>query len=392
MTDDFARLWNLDPDTVYLNHGSFGPSPNDVRAAREEWSAMLERQPMRFFCQEMEELLETTADELARFLNTKAARLALVDNATVAMNIVAASVDLQPGDEVLLTDHEYGAVRNIWQERCRTTGGRLVTATLPFPVTSRSETVAAVENAVTEQTKVIVVSHVTSPTAVILPVREICQAARKRGITTVVDGPHAVAMLDVCPENIGCDYYCASCHKWLCAPFGSGFLWAHPKHHPGILCPITSWNGSIAGRPPCWQDRINWLGTRDPAPLLSITAAIRFLKQHGLKIFRTHAHRLICHARRELLAINGISPFCTTSEDDIVSMCAVELPQPSDWEPGYHGHPDPLQTELRDEHGIEVPVASWNGHRYLRVSVHLYNSIEQIDQFVTAVRQSQHLR
>ncbi|APZ96093.1 aminotransferase class V-fold PLP-dependent enzyme [Fuerstiella marisgermanici] len=386
-----ADHWNLDPSTTYLNHGSFGPSPIAVRKAREEWSARLERQPMRFFCQDMEAELHVAAEHLAKFLHTKAARLALVDNATVAMNIVAESVDLKPGDEVLLTDHEYGAVRNIWNHKSQQTGAKIITAQLPFPLDDEG-IVTALENAISDNTKMIVISHVTSPTAAILPVKAICQLAKRYGILTAIDGPHAIAMLDVHLDDIGCDYYCASCHKWLCAPFGSGFLWAHPKHHGKIRCPITSWGGSIAGRPSCWQDRINWLGTRDPAPLLSIPAAIEFFSELGLDTFRQHAHKLICHARRELLAMDGIGPFCTSTEADVVSMCAVELPQPADWKPGYHGHPDPLQLELRDEHGIELPVAAWNGRRFLRVSAHLYNSQEDIDKLLNAVNQSRHLR
>lgn len=391
MTNEYAHLWDLDPDTIYLNHGSFGPSPTEVRAVREDWTARLERQPMRFFCQQMEVELEKAATELAKFLHTKPARFALIDNATVAMNVVAASVELQPGDEVILTDHEYGAVRNIWKNKCQQAGAKLVTVTLPFPINDDG-IAAAVEGAITNRTAVVVFSHVTSPTAAILPVKKICEVARQRGVLSVVDGPHAIAMLDVDLNNVNCDFYCGSCHKWLCAPFGSGFLYAHPRHHANIRCPIVSWGGSIAGRPTCWQDRINWLGTRDPAPLLSIPAAINFLKQHQLKTFRSHAHALICRARSKLLEIDGAGPLCTPNENQFVSMCAIELPKPADWKPGYHGHPDPLQIELRKNHGIETPVASWNGRRFLRVSAHLYNSKDQIDKLVKAVEASRQLR
>ncbi|MEZ6128646.1 MAG: aminotransferase class V-fold PLP-dependent enzyme [Planctomycetaceae bacterium] len=390
MTSPYAELWDLDPDTTYLNHGSFGPSPVSVRAVREDWSARLERQPMRFFCQQMEEELHRAAEQLAQFLHTKPARLALVDNATIAMNVVADSVDLKSGDEVVLTDHEYGAVRNIWNRKCQQVGARIVTATLPFPLNDGG-IVEAISDAFTDNTRIIIVSHVTSPTAAILPVNAICDLAKNRGILTAIDGPHAIAMLDVDIDAIGCDFYCASCHKWLCAPFGSGFLWVHPKHHGKVRCPVTSWGGSIAGRDACWQDRINWLGTRDPAPLLAIPAAINFMNQVGLETFRKYAHGLICDARQGLLAIEGVGPFCTPTESDIVSMCAVELPQPAEWKPGYHGHPDPLQLELRDVHRIEIPVAAWNGHRFLRVSAHLYNSHADVKKLLTAVSSSQHL-
>lgn len=379
-----ASFWELDPTTTYLNHGSFGPSPLPVQQARAAWSERLERHPMRFFCQEMEAELERTSAVLAEFLKTHPERLALIDNATVAMNVVAASVDLKPGDEVLINDHEYGAVRNIWQAKCRESGTSLVTATLPFPP-SAVDVVTAIESAITPKTRLIIVSHVTSATACILPIKAICRMAASHKIPVCVDGPHAIAMLDVNLDDLGCDYYCASGHKWLCAPFGSGFLWVHPRHHSSIRCPIISWGGSIAGRPATWKDRTNWLGTRDPAPFLAMADAVNFFTPERLSQFREHAHALVCHARRGLLEMPGVQSFCTPEESDFVSMAAVELPRPNGWKPGYHGAPDPLQIELRDRHQIEIPVGSWNGRRFLRVSAHLYTTLADVDRFLAAI-------
>ena len=143
----------------------------------------------------------------------------------------------------------------------------------------------------------------------------------------------------------------------------------------------------IAGRPADWRDRTNWLGTRDPAPLLAIADAVRFFTAERLDAFRQHAHQLVTHARRELLAMPGVTTFCTPQESDFVCMAGVELPQPAGWKPGYHGHPDPLQLALRDRFGIEVPVGSWNGRRFLRVSAHLYNTTADIDCLLDAVTQ-----
>ena len=383
----WASFWKLDPDTTYLNHGSFGPSPLPVQQARAAWSERLERQPMRFFCQEMEAELDSASAVLAEFLQTLPERLALIDNATVAMNVVATSLDLKPGDEVLITDHEYGAVKNIWQAMCRESGATLATVTLPFPPTA-DDVVSAIKSATTPRTRLIVVSHVTSATACILPIKAICQMARSHRIPVCVDGPHAIAMLDVNLNDLGCDYYCASGHKWLCAPFGSGFLWVHPRHHASIRCPIISWGGSIAGRPATWKDRINWLGTRDPAPLLAMADAVRFFIPERLQQYRQHAHALVSHARRALLEMPGVGTFCTPDESDFVSMAAVELPQPPGWKPGYHGSPDPLQIELRDRHQIEIPVGSWNGHRFLRVSAHLYTTPADIERLLAALQTS----
>lgn len=381
-----ASFWKLEPGCTYLNHGSFGPSPLPVQQARSRWTERLEQQPMRFFCEDMEEELERTAGVLGQFLGTQPDRLALVDNATFAMNIVAASTTLKSGDEILLTDHEYGAVKNIWQAKCRETGAKIVTATLPFPPTS-SGVVEAIEAAITSKTRMIVVSHVTSATACILPIEAISQMAGRHKIPVCVDGPHAVAMLDFNLNDLGCDYYCASCHKWLCAPFGSGFLWVHPRHQSSIRCSMVSWGGSIAGRRASWKDRTNWLGTRDPAPLLAIADAIEFFNDERLKTFRSHSHSLLTHARKELLSIAGTGPFCTPAETDFVSMVAIELPQSNGWKPGYHGHPDAMQLALRNRYQIELPVGSWNNRRFMRVSAHLYTTPQDIEKMLAAVRE-----
>ena len=379
-----ACEWELDPASVYLNHGSFGPSPRVVRTARETWSRRLEQQPMRHFCREMEIELDRAGEVLAGLLHTQPDRLVLLDNATFAMNAVAASTPLKPGDEVLLTDHEYGAVRNIWQARCRTTGARTTSVTLPFPPRP-DDTVAAIAAALKPETKLLIVSHVTSATACILPIREICQLARQHKIPVCVDGPHAPAMLDLHLDSLGCDYYCGSGHKWLCGPFGSGFLWVHPRRRDSIQTPIVSWGGSIAGRPASWKDSLQWLGTRDPAPLLALADAVRFFTPEVLAEYRSWSHRLISTARQQLLQIPDVSPFCTPAEADFVSMAAVELPQTAGWKPGYHGHPDSLQVQLRDQYGIEVLTGSWSGRRFLRLSAHLYNTPQQLELCTTAV-------
>lgn len=340
---------------------------------------------MRFYCQEMELELDRVAGVLARFLGTQGDRIALLDNATMAMNVVASSLTLHTGDEILLTDHEYGAVRNIWQAKCRDSGARIMTAVLPFPLQDAG-TVEAIEAVITKKTRLIVVSHVTSATACVLPIKAICQMASRHKIPVCVDGPHAIAMLDVNLNDLGCDFYCASCHKWLCAPFGSGFLWVHPKHMSSIKCPVVSWGGSIAGRDASWKDRTNWLGTRDPAPLLAIGDAIEFFDKARLSEFRSHAHSMVAYARQGLLTIPGSGTFCTPSDTDFVSMVAVELPQTNGWKPGYHGHPDTMQLALRDQYGIELLMGSWNSRRFLRVSSHLYTTLSDIEKLVDSVQ------
>jgi len=273
----YRDLWSLRPGVTYLNHGSFGPSPKAVTTNRQEWIERLESQPMDFFVRQMEGHLEQARHRLGDVVGTSGENLLFVDNATFAMNIVAASFPLTAGDEVLATNHEYGAVLRIWRERCQNAGARLVVQKLPEAFDSAEEIVAILFAGASERTKLIVASHITSPTALILPVAEICRQAKTCGIRVCIDGPHALAAVPLNLNRLDCDFYCASCHKWLSAPFGSGFLYVHPRWKQTVRPVVISWGNSLSGRPHNWQDEFIWSGTRDPSPFLAVPAAIDFL-------------------------------------------------------------------------------------------------------------------
>lgn len=383
---EYKKLWSIDPNVTYLNHGSFGPSPIEVQETRRRWTDELESQPMEFFCQRMEKELDAASTRLGEFVGAKAGNLLMVENATVGMNIAATAIDLQAGDEVLLTDHEYGAVQRIWKRKTMAVGAHVVTAELPSPLKTIDGIVNAIMNRVTDKTKVIVVSHVTSQTAAILPVAEICAAARQRDVPVCIDGPHAIAMLPINLREIGCDFYMASCHKWLCGSFGSGFLYVHTRHQPRLKPVHTSWGGSIAGHEKHWKDDFNWIGTRDPAPVLSVPTAINFMERIGLEKFREHGHSLAKLALDRAVDELGGTALLPDSPDWYGPMITISIPTPPGWEPALHGKIDTLQRALRDEHRIEVPVFSWNGHRCLRVSAHLYNSADDIDRLFESLQ------
>jgi isopenicillin-N epimerase len=381
----FRNEWLLRPGVTYLNHGSFGPSPRGVVEAREAWGRRLEEEPMDFFVRTMEPDLDAAAEALGRFVGTDGRGLVFLPNATVAMNLVAANVRLRPGDEVLATNHEYGAVLRIWREVCRAAGAELVVRRLPERLDGDEEIVEAFLAGITDRTRLIIVSHVTSPTAVILPVKAICEGARRRGVPVCIDGPHAPAQVELNVAALGCDYYCASLHKWLSAPFGSGFLYVAKKRQQSFRPVVTSWGGSLSGRPASWKDEFNWSGTHDPSPYLAVPEAIRFLEGVGVERFRERTHALARLARERVGALTGLEPFVADSADRYGSMIALPLP-PLDGFEGGHGRADPLQLRLWQEHKIEVPVMHWGGHRLLRVSCHLYNTEEDIDRLVTALR------
>jgi len=371
-----AGQWALEPGITYLNHGSFGPSPRPVLVARRAWQERLQANPINFLNREMEGALAAARQRLGQFVGCSADDLVLTDNATFAMNIVAQSFPLAAGDEVLVTDHEYGADVRIWQQRCDTTRARLVTARLPRPLSSADEVVAALFACATPRTRLLVFSHVTSPTAVVLPAEAICRRARELGLAVCIDGPHAIGMRPLDLAALDCDYYAASCHKWLSAPIGSGFLYVHPRAQTGIRSPVVSW-GKPFGEVKTWRDELVWLGTRDPSALLAIPAAVDFFEAVGWEEFRAHGHALARLAREKIGELTGLEPLVPDSVDWYGSM--ISLPMPA-------GVDQSLQRTLWEQHRIEIPLTLWQDRWWIRPSCHLYTLSEDIERLVDALR------
>ncbi len=376
--------WSLRPGVTYLNHGSFGPAPRPVLEARRRWFDQLESEPMDFLVRVMERELAAVCARLATLVHAEADHLVLVDNATTGMNIVANGFPLRPGDEVLATDHEYGAVLRIWQRACDRAGAKLVVRQLPCPIDSAEEVVGSILDGATDRTRLLVASHITSSTAVVLPVQAICAAARRRGIPVCIDGPHAPGVAAIDLAALDCDYYAASCHKWLCAPIGSGFLYVHPRARATVQPAVVSWGVSPSGQAPSWRDEFVWSGTRDPSAYLAIAAAIDFLESVGLDAFRKRVHSLACYARGRLVALTGQEPLLPDTPAWYGSMISLPL-APLASQPTVGLQVDPLQDALWRKHGIEVPVFCWKGRRFLRVSCHLYTSRAHIDRLADAL-------
>lgn len=404
----WRRLWNLPDDVAYLNHGSFGPSPIVVQQSYERWTRQLEQQPMNFFIREMEPALEESLAILANFVGTSRGNLVFVDNATFGMNIVAASTRLNTDDEVLVNDQEYGAVTRLWRRTCQQAGARLVTCELPASEFNNEAIVESIFARVTSRTKLIVVSHVTSPTALVMPVEEICRRAKELGIPVCIDGPHAVAMLPLNLRKLDCDFYTASCHKWLSAPFGSGFLYVAPRQQKRIQPALVSWGGSIGGRQPSWKDEFNWLGTRNPAAFLTTADAIRFLtsttssqsdvRTHEagpaeprtmLDEFQQRSRQLTQLATSELRRTIDARPLIledSLRNDSMVSFVLPEELFPTESSVGKAGHRHPLQDWLWQQRRIEIPIVAWGDQLLIRVSAHLYNSQAEYSVLADTVR------
>ncbi len=380
--DDDWRTWRdewpIRPDTVYLNHGSFGPTPRRVRECQRMWQQELASQPMDFFVRKYEPAWLAARCRLADFVGTRPENLVFVENSTAAMNAVANSFPLGKHDEVLLTDHEYGAVVRIWQRACQAVGAaEPQIARLPLRFESAEQVVAAVFSAATDRTRLLVASHITSPTAVILPVQEICREARCRGIAVCIDGPHAPAQIPLAIDELDCDFYTASLHKWVSAPIGSGFLFAAPKWQPVVKPPILSWGRLAPAKPTEWWEEFVWPGTRDPFAYLASTAALDLLAEVGLANFRARSHHLAQYARRQIVELTGLEPPTPNDEHWYGSMASTPLPP---------GDGRELQAKLWQDYGIEVPVIERAGKRSIRVSCHLYTTTEDIDLLLTALK------
>ena len=364
-------------DTVYLNHGSFGIALNRVRHRRDLLLKNLETQPMDFLLRSHEPLMATARQRLAEFVGTEAQNLAFVDNATYAMNVVANSMQLTEGDEVLLTDQEYGAVKRIWEKKARESGCKITEVSLPTKIESQQQVVDLILDSVSPKTRLVVFSHIVSGSALIMPAKAICTALREKNILSCVDGPHAPLQVDVKLNQTGCDFYCASLHKWLCAPLGTGFVFVRPDHRDLVSAPITGWGRLDVEELAGWEEEMIWLGTRNMTGAMAVPEAIAFFQELGFENVRRRIHHLATYAEKGLTELFGTETIAPRSEGFYGSMAHVPLPA-GDW--------SKLQDELWVQEGIEVPIWKLRDNWWIRVSCHLYNSREEIDFLIAELK------
>ncbi len=363
----------LDPTVVFLNHGSFGACPRPVFETYQRWQLELERQPVEFLGRRNDGLLDNARASLAAYLHAGPDELIFVPNATIGINTVARSLHLQAGDEILTTDHEYGAMDYTWQFVCGKTGACYVRHPIPLPVATAEEVVESFWQQVTPRTRVIFLSHITSPTALILPVAEICRRARAAGIMTVIDGAHVPGQQPLDLTALGADFYSGNCHKWLCAPKGSAFLYARLEHHPLIEPLVISWGWLPDST---FVSRNQWQGTRDIAAFLSVPAAIEFQQAHHWDVVRQRCHALASQTRQRLADLTGLTPISPDSRDWFAQMFAAPLPP---------CNVEELKRRLYDDYQVEVPLTTWNGSNFIRVSFQGYNSLEDADRLMEAM-------
>jgi isopenicillin-N epimerase len=368
----------LDPNIVFLNHGSFGACPKRVFDDYQRWQLELERQPVEFLGRRVTTLLAEARAKLAGYVGAATDEVVYFPNPTTAINMVARSLNLKPGDEILTTEHEYGAMDRTWRFVCNKTGARYVQRPIRLPVTSHEEFVEAFWAGTTERTRAIFISHITSPTALIFPVQEICRRAREAGLLSVVDGAHAPGQIPLNLAELGADLYTGACHKWLCGPKGSAFLYARREVQAWLEPLVVSW-GWESETPSGSQfvDHHEWQGTRDVAAFLATPAAIQFQAEHDWGAVRAECHGLASETRRRINDLTGLAPICPDSGDWFSQMAAIRLP-PVDV--------NALKERLYNDYRVEAPVFKWNDQPFMRVSFQGYNSRTDADALVDALK------
>ena len=360
----------LDPSVTFLNHGSFGATPRAVFERYQEWQLELERQPVLFLDRRLDALLAEARAVLGAYVGADPDDLVFVPNATAGVNVAAWALGLQPGDEVLSTDLEYGALDLTWEHVCGDFGARYVRTPIRLPVTSAEEIVDAVWAGVGPRTRALFLSHSTSTTAMTLPVGELCRRAREAGIQTIVDGAHVPGHLPLNLRELDADYYAANCHKWLGAPKGAGFLYVRRELQRDVHPLLISWG--YEGVDPSFVSRHEKQGTRDPSAYLTVPAAITWQDEHEWAAVRDRCHELARRARNEL----HLEPLTPDSNEFFAQMVTLRLPKDA---------PKDLQERLYAEHRIEIPVVERGDDRFIRASFQGYNDTADLERLKTAL-------
>jgi isopenicillin-N epimerase len=373
----FRRFWELKNGTVFLNHGSFGACPKAVLARQAELRRALEAEPVQFLWRRYEERLEPARRALAKFVGAPSRDVVFTTNATSGVNAVLRSLELKLGDELLTTNLDYNACRNVLNEVARRTGAKIVVAEVPFPLESSNEIIEVILRAVTNRTRIALLDHATSSTAIVLPLGEIIEALEARGVTTLVDGAHAPGMLPINLRELRPTYYAANLHKWVCAPKGAAFLYVRPDRQD-VVQPAVISHGNNRPRPgfTSFQDRFDWAGTADPTAWFCVPEVIGWMDQllpGGWRELRERNHQLAVEARRTLCERFEVAPPCP--EELLGSMATVPLPKRFQGRKA-SGKVDREQLALYDRFGIEVPLMRFGtpDQRWLRISAQIYNS------------------
>lgn len=379
--------WMLDPDVVYLNHGTVGATPRRVLAAQQAIRDRIERGPSQFLLREAARpfvpsasaskpsLLRQAAAEVAAFFGAEGSDLVFVDNATSGVNAVLQSLELNPGDQILITDHAYGAVANAAAYVARRRGAQVVTVTVPYPFFDRGVMVDAVTGALGPRTRLAIFDHITSESALVLPLAELASVCHARGVPVLADGAHAPGAIPLDLPSTGVDWYAANLHKWAWAPRSCGFLWAQPDRQATLHPVVISW-----GLDEGYTREFDWVGTRDPTPWLAAPEGLRFMEELGRGAVQAWNHELAWASGRILT--EAWATELGVAERDTGTM--VTVPLPAGCGTTVEDAVD-LRNALLFEDAIEIQLHSWGGRLWTRVSAQVYVEHSDIHRLAGAV-------
>jgi isopenicillin-N epimerase len=385
--------WLLDDSVTFLNHGSFGACPVAVIERQRQYQAEMERHPIQFMMRRRPQLMDESRQTLADFVGCRREDLVFVNNATTAVNAVLTSLDLKPGDQLLTTNHIYNACLNAMHVAAKRSGAEVLVADVPFPIQSPDEVVEAVTSALTPRTRLALLDHVTSPTAIAFPVKQLVGALHETGVEVLIDGAHAPGLLPLHLGELGAEYYTGNCHKWLCAPKGAGFLHVREDKQDGMYPTVIS-HGLNKGRSDrsIMQELFDWVGTIDPTPWICVRDAIEFvdgLMPGGWQALARRNHELVL-AARDLLC-DSLGQTGPAPDEMLSAMATIALPDnlgPERLDQSTAPAPlTELQKRLYDESRIELPIFSFPGppRQWLRVSAQAYNTLDDYERLARAL-------
>ena len=366
----------LDPDITFLNHGSYGACSKPVFKEYQNWQQKLENQPVQFMTNQVYSAMEKSRESMSQFVGCDDEELVFFQNPTTAVTNVIYNLDLKPGHEVLMSNHEYGALVRAWKMWGEKTGVNIIQQDISMPITTEENFIEDFWTGVTDQTKVIFLSHITSSTALIFPIEKIIKLAKEQNILTIIDGAHVPAHIPLNIHELGCDFYTGACHKWLCAPKGSSFLFVKKEHQDWVKPVVVSWGKDGDDPTPSeFIQNFQWQGTRDMSAFLTIPTAINFYIKE-IRPYQESCKKIIQDTYSEFPSVLNTEPI-SDGREWLAQLVAHPLPK---------NIPSNLKKRLWEEYQIEIPVFEWSGQEFVRVSIQVYNTQKDVDLLMSALR------
>ena len=366
----------LEKNIIFLNHGSFGACPKSVFKNYQNWQRLLENQPVQFFSHDVYKYLEESRTHLSNLITCDSDDIIFIPNPTTAINTVIRSLLIDKNYEVLTSNHEYGAMIRAWEWFSKNKGYTLTQKHLRTPFTTRDKFLDNLWEGITKKTKIIFISHITSPTAIIFPVEEICHRARNEGILTIIDGAHVPGHIQLDISALDPDIYIGACHKWLSAPKGSSFMYVKKDTQDMIDPLIISWGKEVDPSPSTFINENQYQGTRDLSPYLAVPTAINFQNDNNWNLVKARCKGL---TKKTLISLQNILKtdlLCPINDDWLAQMASIQIPV---------NDSTAIKNKLLNNYNIEIPIFKWDNKNMLRFSFNAYNDESDSTALIDAI-------